>query len=66
MVGLAQSLVDLSPYIRDAQTRSLPLVGGGGEESHDWGNLLTMLGWLDHTIAISRLCFAVERARDAG
>lgn len=53
-----QSLVDLSPYIRDAQTRSLPLVGGGGEESHDWGNLLTMLGWLDHTIAISRLCFA--------
>jgi hypothetical protein len=53
-----QSLVDLSPYIRDAQTRSLPLVGGGGEESHDWGNLLTMLGWLDHSIAISRLCFA--------
>ncbi|SHH45693.1 hypothetical protein [Massilia sp. CF038] len=52
-----QSLVDLSPYIRDAQDRSLPLVGGGGEESHDWGNLLTMLGWLDHTVAISRLCF---------
>lgn len=52
-----QSLVDLSPYIRDAQERSLPLVGGGGEESHDWGNLLTMLGWLDHTVAIARLCF---------
>jgi hypothetical protein len=52
-----QSLVDLSPYIRDAQTRSLPLIGGRGEESHDWGNLLTMLGWLDHTVTISRLCF---------
>lgn len=53
-----QSLVDLSPYIRDAQTRSLGLVGGRGEESHDWGNLLTMLGWLDHCVTFSRLCFA--------
>ena len=52
-----QNLVDLSPYIRDAQTRELPLVGGAGEESHDWGNLLTMLGWLDHAIGLSRLCF---------
>ncbi|HEY0065382.1 MAG TPA: hypothetical protein VGC21_24915 [Telluria sp.] len=52
-----QSLVDLSPYIRDARERILPLIGGAGEESHDWGNLLTMLGWLDYTVALSRLCF---------
>ncbi|MFL6657916.1 MAG: hypothetical protein ACJ8GW_07600 [Massilia sp.] len=53
-----QSLVDLSPYIADAQTRALPLVGGAGEESHDWGNLLTMTGMLAHTHTLSRLCFA--------
>ena len=38
-----QSFVDLSPYIHDAPYRLLPLVGGGGEESHDWGNPLTPL-----------------------
>lgn len=53
-----QSLVDLSPYIRDATLRSLPLVGGGGEEGHDWGNLLTMTGMLDHAQGLARLCFA--------
>ncbi len=39
-----QNLVDLSPYIRDAEYRMLPLVGGHGEESHDWGNLLERWG----------------------
>jgi hypothetical protein len=53
-----QSLVDLSPYIADAETRALPLVGGAGEEAHDWGNLLTMTGMLSHTHDISRVCFA--------
>jgi hypothetical protein len=52
-----QSLVDLSPYIGDAVLRNLPLVGGAGEEAHDWGNLLTMMGLLDYTRALSRLCF---------
>ena len=54
-----QSLVDLSPYIADAVNRGLPLVGGAGEESHDWGNLLTMLHLLGHTQAIARTCFAL-------
>ena len=36
--------IDVSPYIADAPYRVLPLVGGLGEESHDWGNLLTMTG----------------------
>lgn len=52
-----QSLVDLSPYIADAVYRNLPLVGGGGEEGHDWGNLLTMTGLLEHTQGLARLCF---------
>lgn len=54
-----QSLVDLAPYINDAYQRALPLVGGGGEESHDWGNLLTMTGLLDWHQGIARLCFSM-------
>jgi uncharacterized membrane protein YtjA (UPF0391 family) len=54
-----QSLVDLSPYIADASLRALPLVGGGGEESHDWGNLLTMTGLLNAHQGIARLCFCL-------
>jgi hypothetical protein len=52
-----QSLVDLAPYIADANDRYLPLVGGGGEESHDWGNLLTMTGLLGSSQGLARLCF---------
>lgn len=52
-----QSLVDLSPYIADAADRALPLVGGGGEEAHDWGNLLTMTGLLGAHRGIAWLCF---------
>lgn len=54
-----QSFIDLSPYIADAQYRALPLVGGGGEESHDWGNLLTMMNALENTQAIARGCFVM-------
>ena len=54
-----QNFIDLSPYIDDAQYRSLPLVGGGGEESHDWGNLLTMMNLLDKTHSIARISFFV-------
>ena len=52
-----QSFVDLAPYIRDAPYRLLPLVGGGGEESHDWGNLLTLLDALDSSLALARASF---------
>lgn len=52
-----QSFMDLSPYIADAQYRALPLVGGGGEESHDWGNLLTMMNLLPQTQSIAKGCF---------
>ena len=54
-----QSFVDLSPYIADAYYRGLPLVGGGGEESHDWGNLLTMTGMLESYLTIARLSFFI-------
>ncbi len=52
-----QSFVDLSPYIHDAPYRLLPLVGGGGEESHDWGNLLTLLDALGSSTTLARASF---------
>ena len=54
-----QNFVDLAPYIRDAEYRVLPLVGGGGEESHDWGNLLTMLDAVDSCYALARTSFTL-------
>jgi hypothetical protein len=54
-----QSFIDVSPYIADAEYRALPLVGGGGEESHDWGNLLTMMDALDNTQTVANCSFAI-------
>ena len=54
-----QNFIDVAPYIDDAQYRLLPLVGGGGEESHDWGNLLTMLNALDKTHTVAHSSFAI-------
>ncbi len=46
---LGQSFIDISVYAADAQTRSMPLIGGIGPENHDWWNMLVMIGWLHHT-----------------
>jgi hypothetical protein len=37
----------------------LPLVGGRGEESHDWGNLLTMMEALGSTRAVANCSFGL-------
>ena len=52
-----QNFVDIAPYIADASFRTIPLIGGMGAEAHDWGNLLTMLGWLNHDYALGRASF---------
>lgn len=54
-----QNFIDVAPYIDDAKYRALPLVGGGGEESHDWGNLLTMMNALESTHKISHGFFYI-------
>lgn len=54
-----QNFIDVSPYIADAQYRALPLVGGGGEESHDWGNILTMLDALESTQTVANCSFGI-------
>jgi hypothetical protein len=46
-----QNLLDLAPYIADARALQLVLLGGhtGAEvEGHEWENLLTALGWMQH------------------
>ena len=50
-----ESLLDLSPYIDDARSLQLMLLGGPADEveGHDWEAILTHLGWLhlDHSLA---------------
>jgi len=57
---LGQNFIDLAPYIGDARTMDLPLIGEWNEEMvefrserHDWHNLLEPLGLLewDHGLA---------------
>ena len=59
-----ESLLDLSPYINDARSLQLMLLGGPATEveGHDWEAILTALGWLhlDHTIA--RAAWAIGAA----
>ena len=54
-----QNLVDLAPYIRDAEYRALPLVGARGEESHDWGNLLERWDAVSQCYTLARTSFAI-------
>ncbi len=52
-----QNFIDVSPYITDGEYRGLPLIMGMGEESHDWGNLLTMLDMVDKAYYLGRVSF---------
>ncbi len=57
-----QNLVDLAPYIADARSLQLVLLGGrtGAEvEGHDWEFILTQLGLLHRDVAIGRFVHAL-------
>jgi hypothetical protein len=57
-----QNLVDLAPYIADARSLQLVLLGGrtGAEvEGHDWEYILTTLGLLHRDQAIGRLAHGI-------
>lgn len=58
LLWLGQSFVDVSVYAADAQARALPLLGNLGPESHDWHNLLSMLGLLEQAPLIAGLLYA--------
>jgi hypothetical protein len=57
-----QNLVDLGPYIADARTLQIPLLGGatGAEvEGHDWEAILQALGWLHRDRQLGMLAHVV-------
>jgi hypothetical protein len=62
---LGQNFIDLAPYINDARTQELILLGGvTGQDApgfHDWNNILGTLGLLrlDHLIAQASHCFGI-------
>lgn len=56
----AENFMDVAPYINDARAMDLVLLGGftGKEvDAHDWNNLLTMLGWLQHDHRLAQLTY---------
>lgn len=57
LLWLGQNFIDVSIYAADAQDRALPLLGGLGPESHDWYNILSMLGMLEHTQLVAGIIF---------
>jgi len=55
---IGENFMDLAPYINDARSLTLPLLGGNTGRTapygfHDWEFILNELGWLryDHTLA---------------
>ena len=55
---VAQSLFNVSVYVRDARTRALPLLGGE-DTLHDWGYILGKLNLLLWDRAIGNLIYAI-------
>lgn len=58
MFWLGESILEVAFYARDAQSMSIPLLGGDGT-IHDWNYLLTSLKLLSYTIFISAFIFLV-------
>jgi hypothetical protein len=55
---LGQSLINVSVYVKDAQSMVLPLVSiGGGDAIHDWHFMLSRLGLLRHDQAIGNTIY---------
>lgn len=61
----AENFMDVAPYINDARAMDLMLLGGftGKEvDAHDWNNILTMLGWLQHDHRLAQLSYGIGTA----
>src|SRR5215212_1996683 len=59
---MAESLMDVAPYMNDARAMDLMLLGGiTGKETdgHDWNNLLSMLGWLEYDHRLAHLAYNI-------
>lgn len=57
----AQNFMDIAPYINDARSLQLPLLGGitGSDDPdfHDWHYLLREMGWLKYDHIVARISF---------
>ena len=51
-----ESMVDVSIYMRDAETRILPLLGGS-HSKHDWATFLGQVDLLDWGVPLGNLFF---------
>lgn len=51
-----ENLFNIAPYVADARTQRLPLVGGG---EHDWANILSRWGALQYDATISATLIAI-------
>jgi hypothetical protein len=58
LIWLAQSLFNVSVYVRDARARALPLLGDD-PSAHDWHQILGRLGLLRLDQAIGGLVYGV-------
>ncbi len=54
-----ENLLDVAVYMADARALVLPLIGGLGEDSHDWRNLFFRFGLIDQDTAIAARTSAV-------
>ena len=68
-VGLwwaAENFMDIAPYIADARTLDLLLLGGvtgkDVEDYHDWEYLLRTTGWLQHDRVLAQSSYNLGRA----
>ena len=48
-----ENLLDVAVYMADARALVLPLIGGLGEDAHDWRNLFFHFGLIDQDTAIA-------------
>jgi len=51
------SIIDVSIYMKDAEMRLLPLIGGMGKEHHDWGKLFRRWDAVDLAYPLGEILF---------
>jgi hypothetical protein len=56
---VAENFWDVSIYASDGRDAVLPLLGGADSDSHDWLNLLSMMGITNHAQLVGSLIYAV-------
>jgi hypothetical protein len=58
-VWFFENFLDIAVYMADSRALILPLIGGLGEESHDWRNLFLHWGVLDKDLKIAGIIEAM-------